>query len=148
MNKVTQYIEKKKKWSKELTLLRELLQQSELVEDFKWKVPTYTLQGKNVIGIAGFKNYVGLWFFQGVFLKDEKKLLVNAQENKTKGLRQLRFNCLAEIDKTILCVTVIICVHLVNFIAQLGYDCLVGGTATISAGCTSTWMRMRKLLLL
>ena len=98
MEKVEEYLEKKKKWSKELSLLRGVLQKTELVEDYKWGVPTYTINGKNVVGMAAFKSYVGLWFFQGVFLKDEKNVLINAQENKTKGLRQWRFNSVDEMD--------------------------------------------------
>jgi len=34
---------------------------------------------------------VAVWFFNGVFLKDKEKVLINAQEDKTKGLRQWRF---------------------------------------------------------
>jgi len=36
-----------------------------------------------------------------VFLKDEKKLLVNAQEGKTKALRQMRFTSIDDIDKNV-----------------------------------------------
>jgi uncharacterized protein YdeI (YjbR/CyaY-like superfamily) len=53
-----------------------------------------------VVGIGAFKSYVGLWFFQGSFLKDKNKKLVSAQE-RTKGLRQLRFNSIKEINKTL-----------------------------------------------
>lgn len=64
----------------------------------KWGAPTYCIKGKNVVGIGAFKNYVGLWFHQGVFLQDPAKVLVNAGENKTKGLRQWRFKSVEEID--------------------------------------------------
>ncbi len=37
--------------------------------------------------------------FNGVFLKDKHNMLVNAQENKTKALRQMRFKSIKEIDK-------------------------------------------------
>lgn len=57
----------------------------------KWGGPVYTINKKNVVGIGGFKSYVGIWFFNGVFLKDEKKVLVNANEGVTKALRQWRF---------------------------------------------------------
>ena len=50
------------------------------------------------MAIGAFKNHFGIWFFNGVFLKDEKKLLVNAQE-KTKALRQMRFVSFEDIDK-------------------------------------------------
>lgn len=52
---------------------------------------------KNVMGIGSFKSYVGIWFYQGVFLSDPKKVLINAQEGKTKALRQWRFNTFYEI---------------------------------------------------
>lgn len=72
--------------------LRKLLLESELEETLKWSTPCYTLGKKNVVGIGCFKNHVALWFFNGVFLKDESKVLRNAQEGKTKGLRQWQFN--------------------------------------------------------
>lgn len=81
----------------ELTLLRETILATGLKEQVKWGVPTYTLKNKNVVGIGDFKTYVGLWFHQGAFLKDEKNKLMNAQEGKTKGLRQWRFTDEAEI---------------------------------------------------
>jgi uncharacterized protein YdeI (YjbR/CyaY-like superfamily) len=99
MGKVETYIEKKSGWQKELEFLRAILLETELVETTKWGSPIYSFNGKNVVGIAAFKSYVGLWFFQGVFLKDEKKLLVNAQEGVTKALRQMRFSSIEEMDK-------------------------------------------------
>lgn len=72
--------------------LRKVLQKSELEETLKWSTPCYTLGKKNVVGIGCFKNHVALWFFNGVFLKDDAKVLRNAQEGKTKGLRQWVFD--------------------------------------------------------
>ena len=48
--------------------------------------------------MGAFKSYVGIWFFQGAFLKDPHKKLINAQEGKTKALRQLRFASNEELD--------------------------------------------------
>ena len=62
-------------------------------------MPTYCLNGKNVLGLGAFKNHFCLWFHQGVFLKDEHNLLINAQEGKTKALRQMRFESKADINK-------------------------------------------------
>ena len=67
----------------------------------KWGIPTYCLKNKNVAGIGAFKSYAGLWFFNGSFLKDEEKKLINAQEGKTKGMRQWRFEVLKEIDEAL-----------------------------------------------
>ena len=54
------------------------------------------------MGIGGFKSYFGIWFYNGVFLKDEKKLLINANEENTKSLRQMRFNSGNEIDEKLI----------------------------------------------
>ncbi|SEE53931.1 Uncharacterized conserved protein YdeI, YjbR/CyaY-like superfamily, DUF1801 family [Tenacibaculum sp. MAR_2010_89] len=96
--KVTEYIQDKNKWTQELKLLRSALQELPLEEDIKWGIPAYLYKGKNIIGMSAFKNYCGLWFHQGIFLKDENKLLINAQEGKTKAMRQWRFNSLKDID--------------------------------------------------
>lgn len=81
-------------------MLRELLNSTALEETFKWNMPTYTVNGKNVIGLGAFKNHFCLWFHNGIFLKDEAKRLVNAQE-KTKVMRQMRFESIDDIDKSL-----------------------------------------------
>ena len=96
---VDDYIANSSNWQNALKKLREILLSTEMEETVKWGVPVYTVNGKNVVGLAAFKNYVGIWFYQGVFLKDTKKKLINAQEGKTKALRQWRFNSATEIDE-------------------------------------------------
>ncbi len=91
--------DKNNNWTEELDLLKEIIAQTELVETTKWGAPVYVLNNKNVIGIGGFKSYFGIWFFNGVFLKDKDNVLVNAQEGVTKSLRQWRFNALEEVNK-------------------------------------------------
>jgi len=80
-------------------MLRNIINATQLVETVKWSMPTYCLSGKNVLGIGAFKNHFCLWFHQGVFLKDKLNLLFNAQENKTKGLRQMRFETKEDINE-------------------------------------------------
>lgn len=96
---IDEYLQKNLEWSKELNTLRELLLSTELKETVKWGFPVYTLDGKNVIGLGAFKGYAGIWFFQGSFLKDEMKVLINAQQGKTRGMRQWRFNSADNIDE-------------------------------------------------
>ena len=96
--KVTEYINDKNKWTQELILLRSVLLALPLEETIKWGAPVYVYKGKNILGLSAFKNYCGLWFFQGHFLKDEANLLVNAQEGKTKAMRQWRFNSIEDIN--------------------------------------------------
>lgn len=96
-NSIDDYIENSPR-KEELIRLRQILLDCKLTEEIKWGAPTYTYQGKNVAGIAGFKSYVGLWFHQGALLKDKEKKLINAQEGKTKALRQWRFASAKEIQ--------------------------------------------------
>lgn len=94
--------DKVNQWEEELDYLKTILLTTELVETTKWGGPTYTYNGKNVLGIGGFKSYVGIWFFNGIYLKDEHKVLVNAQEGVTKALRQWRFQSKAEMDEKLI----------------------------------------------
>lgn len=96
---VEDYLEKYTHWSEAIQRLRDLVRSTELEETIKWGAPTYCLDGKNVLGLAAFKHHFCIWFFNGVFLKDEKQLLVNAQEGKTKALRQMRFTSTDEINE-------------------------------------------------
>ena len=89
---VDDYIAGAEHWQKELIRLREILQSTPLQETVKWGGPCYTHHGKMVVGIGGFKSYVGLWFFQGALLADKDKVLMNAQEGRTKAMRQWRFH--------------------------------------------------------
>jgi len=86
-------------WNKELAVLKSIVQKSGLEETTKWGIPVFTHKGKNVIGIAGFKSFFSLWFYNGSFLEDKKKVLINATEGQTKALRQWRFRSTEEIDE-------------------------------------------------
>jgi len=92
--------DKANKWEEELLFLKSIIDKTELVETVKWGGPVYVFNKKNVVGIGGFKEYFTIWFFNGVFLKDEKKKLINAQEDKTKSLRQWRFTSKEEVNET------------------------------------------------
>lgn len=98
VSSVEEYIEENSHFGEALSLLRDLINTTELEETLKWNAPVYTLNGKNVVGLGAFKNHFGIWFFNGVFLKDKDNLLEQAQE-KTKGLRQMRFESIDDIDK-------------------------------------------------
>ena len=78
-------------WDNEIEIIKSIINKTELVETKKWGGIVYTLNGKNTIGIGAFKNYFAIWFYNGVFLKDELDVLVNANEGVTKALRQWRF---------------------------------------------------------
>lgn len=84
---VDAYIESQERWSKELAKLRAAILATGLEEAVKWGMPVYTNNGRNVVGIAGFKNHFGIWFYEGVALADPDKVLTNAQEGKTQSMR-------------------------------------------------------------
>jgi uncharacterized protein YdeI (YjbR/CyaY-like superfamily) len=83
-------------WAEEMKALREIVLQSPLTEEIKWGQPCYTLDGKNVVLIHGFKDYCALLFMKGALMKDPKKLLIQQTENVQSG-RQIRFTSLKEI---------------------------------------------------
>ena len=98
-SKKTPIWDRNNSWSEELELLKSVIVKTELVETTKWGGIVYVLNGKNVLGIGGFKNYFTIWFFNGALLLDKKKALVNAQEGVTKSLRQWRFSSKEEVDE-------------------------------------------------
>lgn len=100
MNQVTvdEYILNSGSWQASLNMLRELMLALDMEETVKWGTPVYCINGKNVLGMACFKAYTGLWFYQGVFLQDKHKRLVSASEDASRGMRQWRFQSADEIE--------------------------------------------------
>lgn len=97
---VEDYMEQASVWRDEVKKLREILKSMPLEETVKWGAPCYTYKSKNVVAIGSFKSYFGLWFFQGALLADNGGVLVNAQEGKTKALRQWRMTAAKDIKPT------------------------------------------------
>lgn len=86
-------------WAEELGRIASIIAKAPLEKTIKWGAEVFTYNGKNVISYGGFKSYFTIWFYNGVFLKDKYNVLVNAQEGKTKSLRQWCFHSMEEIDK-------------------------------------------------
>ncbi|WP_299101489.1 DUF1801 domain-containing protein [uncultured Winogradskyella sp.] len=99
VSSVEEYIEVNSQFSEEINILRNIIIKTPLEETVKWSMPTYCLNGKNVLGIGAFKHHFCIWFHQGVFLNDKHQLLYNAQEEKTKAMRQMRFNKREDINE-------------------------------------------------
>jgi uncharacterized protein YdeI (YjbR/CyaY-like superfamily) len=64
-------------------------------EECKWGKPTYTIDGKSIVILQGFKEYFGLGFFQGALLKDPKKVLV--QLGQVHAGRMMKFTSVKDI---------------------------------------------------
>ncbi|RZT09856.1 Uncharacterized conserved protein YdeI, YjbR/CyaY-like superfamily, DUF1801 family [Duganella sp. CF402] len=98
-DKVDAFLERAKSWQEEFAALREIIAASgDLTEDLKWGQPCYTLEGRNVVLMHGFKEYCALLFFKGALMQDPKNLLIQQTEN-VQAARQIRFKSLAEITK-------------------------------------------------
>ena len=78
--------------------LRELALAAGLKETYKWKMPVYMHNGKNLVSIGTFKNHFGMWFFNGTLLSDPDQILENAQEGKTKYMRHVKFTSNDQVD--------------------------------------------------
>jgi len=96
--KVAAYYEEEHPFQKSIAILRNLALKCNLEETYKWMFPTYMINGKNVLSICKFKAHYGIWFFNGVFLKDTEKVLQNAQEGKTQAMRHWKFTVEDAID--------------------------------------------------
>lgn len=86
------------RWSEELLILRSIVLHAGLKEELKWSMPCYTIDGKNILIIAAFKDYCSVSFFKGALLKDTKQLLATPNENANAG-RQFKFTDTRQIIK-------------------------------------------------
>lgn len=100
--KVETYFSQQTLWVQEQQSLRAILNDFPFSEDIKWRFPTYIYGGKNLVAIAAFKSYFGLWFFEGATLTDSAGVLINAQPGKTKMMRQWRMMGTQEIDEDLI----------------------------------------------
>ena len=85
----------REQWDAEIAAMRRVLAGVAMKEECKWGKPTYTVDGKNIVIIQGFKEYVALGFFQGALLKDPRKLLV--QLGQVHAGRVMKFTSAKEI---------------------------------------------------
>lgn len=95
---VDDYIQQHSQWQEVLTQLRKLVLSTKLTEEWKWRAPCYTLDGKNVVMIAAFKKDCVLSFFKGPLLKDPENLLTAPGEN-SRTFRVVRFTDAKEVTK-------------------------------------------------
>src|SRR5947199_10005717 len=83
------------RWRAEIAAAQRILADFPMQEECKWGKPTYTLNGKNVVILQGFKDYFALGFFNGALLKDPKHVLV--QLGQTQAARVMKFTSAKEI---------------------------------------------------
>jgi uncharacterized protein YdeI (YjbR/CyaY-like superfamily) len=82
-------------WRAEIAELQRILSEFDFKVERKWGKPCYTMNGRNVVIIQGFKEYCALGFFQGALLKDPKRLLVPL--GQVQAARVMKFTSAKEI---------------------------------------------------
>ncbi len=85
-------------WEEELSYLRSIMLECNVVEEIKWGVPCYTYDGANLFILSAFKDYCSISFFKGALLKDTSDILVKQGEN-TQAARLLKFTDISSITK-------------------------------------------------
>ncbi|MBS2101013.1 YdeI/OmpD-associated family protein [Carboxylicivirga linearis] len=85
-------------WHKELNQLRAIVLSCGLTEDYKWSMPCYTSQKKNILMVIAFKHHCCISFFKGSLLSNSHQLLISPGEN-SQAIRQFRFTNIAQILK-------------------------------------------------
>jgi uncharacterized protein YdeI (YjbR/CyaY-like superfamily) len=85
-------------WFNELTLLRKIVLETELMEVVKWSQPCYTYNGTNVLIVSAFKGYAFISFFKGSLMEDPAGFL-HSPGNNSQATRQLRFTSLSQIHE-------------------------------------------------
>jgi uncharacterized protein YdeI (YjbR/CyaY-like superfamily) len=77
-------------WQTELKLLRDLVLACGLTEELKWKMPCYTLDGRNIVMVSALKECAQISFFKGALLTDSAEILEKPGEN-SQAARVVRF---------------------------------------------------------
>jgi uncharacterized protein YdeI (YjbR/CyaY-like superfamily) len=93
---VDAFIQSAEKWQEEMALLRNILLDCSLMEEYKWKQPCYSFQNSNVVIIGPFKDFVVLGFFKGALLSDPENVLVKPGVN-SQSTRMFRFTNVKQI---------------------------------------------------
>lgn len=87
-------------WRQELTILRDIVNDSELIEEIKWGVPCYSINGKNVLTLTAFKEFACISFFKGVLIEDIGNLLIKPGE-RSQSARYLKFTNIEQITSSV-----------------------------------------------
>ena len=69
-----------------------------LSESLKWNVPTYSLNGKNIMGLQDVRAHVNLNFFRGTQPRDPRGILLGTG----KQVRHVSFRSIDDISRSAL----------------------------------------------
>ena len=72
---------KVRNWNELLKSIRDMMLETGLTEDLKWGMPVYTMNNKNILMVAAFKEFCSISFLKGALLKDRYNILQKQGEN-------------------------------------------------------------------
>ena len=98
MSKVEAFIQQSDRWSDVIASLRSVLLDAGLTEDFKWRSPCYTHEGKNIVIVQEMKEFLALMFFKGALIDDREGLLVDQGPN-SRSARRMEFTSVADVEQ-------------------------------------------------
>lgn len=96
---VDEYLECSEQWPKEVAALRHVLLGCGLTEAIKWGKPCYLHDGRNVVLVQEFKDFVALMFFKGALLDDPEGVL-EAQGPNSRSARRMRFTSVDDVTSS------------------------------------------------
>jgi hypothetical protein len=87
--KINLYIADRPEWQRQLLVrLRQLIHSTseEIDENWRWSAPHFDHEGI-MLGMAGFKNHIAVWFHKGALVNDPKGLFDEQGKENAKGMR-------------------------------------------------------------
>ncbi|MDB5177818.1 MAG: hypothetical protein JWO61_201 [Candidatus Saccharibacteria bacterium] len=86
MDKIDEYLDSLPEWKKiNLSIFRKLVHEVEptVVEDWKWNVPVFLINGKGYFAMSAFKEHTKYNFMSnGALISDPDKLFNNGHDSK------------------------------------------------------------------
>ena len=88
---------KVKTWNEELHALRDIILKNDVMEERKWGVPCYTVNGKNIILLTALKESATISFIKGSLIDDVHGMLISPGKN-SQSARYMKFKSMQEIN--------------------------------------------------
>lgn len=95
--RIARFYDKDAIWRAELSALRAILNATPLVEEFKWRSPTYTAAGGNIATVWRLKDRCAVGFFKGALLDDPEGLLQPPGDN-SRSMRVMNFTSVPGVE--------------------------------------------------
>jgi uncharacterized protein YdeI (YjbR/CyaY-like superfamily) len=91
---IDDYIARSTQWPDELQVVRQALISAGLTEEFKWRKPCYSYEGRNIVILQEMKAFLAVMFFEGARLDDPAGVL-EAQGPNSQSARRV---CIRSVD--------------------------------------------------